>query len=189
LSAPAGGPEFRPLDAATMALAFAADRTDHLNTHILPRLKDGVHVIADRYYLSSLAYQSMDQDLDWLRQVNRNATTPDLTVFLDVPPAVCVERMRAHRWHVELYEDPGTLERVYAQYRTVIGEQRASGERIDEVDGNQPVADVHAAVVRAVTGLVRDVVARNGQPLSRDHDQPRSGEPLTSEEIAARSDG
>ena len=41
----------------TMALLFAADRLDHLESEILPNLLDGVTVISDRYYLSNIAYQ------------------------------------------------------------------------------------------------------------------------------------
>src|SRR5258708_14213568 len=43
---------------ATMALLFASYRADHLQAAVLPRLRDGVIVISDRYDLSSLAYQS-----------------------------------------------------------------------------------------------------------------------------------
>src|SRR5712692_10005996 len=39
-----------PLDEVTMALFFAADRSDHLNSEIVPKLEDGIHVITDRYY-------------------------------------------------------------------------------------------------------------------------------------------
>src|ERR1041384_7780824 len=42
----------------TMALLFAADRLDHLDSLVLPALEDGAVVVSDRYDLSSLAYQS-----------------------------------------------------------------------------------------------------------------------------------
>src|SRR5262245_58804737 len=44
---------------STMALLFAADRLDHLDSEITPALRKGEWVISDRYDLSSLAYQSL----------------------------------------------------------------------------------------------------------------------------------
>ena len=116
-----------------MALFFAADRMDHLNNEVIPKLRDGIHVIADRYYHSSFAYQSVELDLDWIRKINEHALVPDITFFLDVPPPVCIQRMHAQRWHVELYEDLATLEKVRKGYKRIIKEQRLLGERIEEI--------------------------------------------------------
>ena len=46
-----------PLAPETLALLFAADRTDHLAAQVLPALAAGKVVLCDRYVLSSLAYQ------------------------------------------------------------------------------------------------------------------------------------
>src|ERR1700694_1986424 len=65
---PSGGPVGRflrhllsgaaaPVDPEAMALLFAADRRDHLSREVLPYLSRGVHVLCDRYLLSSLVYQ------------------------------------------------------------------------------------------------------------------------------------
>src|SRR5262249_48088738 len=72
---------------ATMALLFAADRMDHLDAEVLPRLKNGIIVISDRYDLSSLAYQSATAPANdpkeakhissWIRDLNRHARRPD----------------------------------------------------------------------------------------------------------------
>src|SRR5260221_218014 len=68
-------------DWTTMALLFASDRMDHLQTEVLPRLRDGVVVISDRYDLSSLAYQTATAPVGdpeqgrrvvgWIRELNR----------------------------------------------------------------------------------------------------------------------
>lgn len=52
----------RPPSSSTMALLFAADRMDHLESEIIPNLVDGVTVLCDRYYYSSIAYQSASDD-------------------------------------------------------------------------------------------------------------------------------
>ena len=50
-----------PVAGDTMALLFAADRVDHLSREVLPALDRGTHVVTDRYYHSSLAYQAIDE--------------------------------------------------------------------------------------------------------------------------------
>src|SRR5207253_8947162 len=111
--------------------------------------------IADRYYLSSLAYQSVDADYQWIKEINKNIVRPDLTIFLDVPPKICVKRMLSQRWHVELYEDLDNLERVRKNFLLAIEKSKTEGERIEIIDGYQPPKDVHKAVVQSVKNFLR----------------------------------
>jgi dTMP kinase len=143
--------DFRPLDEATLALLFAADRMDHLAGEVLPRLERGVAVVCDRYALSSYAYQGLGVDVDWLRALNARARPPDLTVFIDVPTEVGVERMRA-RGVVERYEQRETLVRVRDHFHRLIPALQAEGQRIAVVDGTLPPDAVHAAIVDRVAG-------------------------------------
>ena len=66
-----------PDNDAIIALLFAADRMDHLAIDIVPKLDAGVHVICDRYYLSTFAYQSRSVDLQWLRALHARCIKPD----------------------------------------------------------------------------------------------------------------
>jgi dTMP kinase len=194
LIAPGDQREMRPLDPKTMALFFAADRADHLYNDVVPKLQGGIHVVGDRYYLSSLAYQSLELEDDWLTEINKHAIRPDLTVFLEVPPRVCVKRMQSQRWHVELYEDQSNLERVAERYRAEIGVLQALGEKIEVVDGNQPPAEVHRQVVNVVKEFLKTVSAtENGkQPriqTPKEQLDLMSTSPLTESEIATHSEG
>lgn len=134
-----------------LALAFAADRMDHLETDIIPKVKNGVIVISDRYYLSSYAYQSLDVNLKWLMEVNSKCLKPDMTFLLDVPALICKKRMEKMRWHVELYEETGKLEDVRKGFLTLAEELKKSGENIKIIDGNRPVSEIHKDVRTAVT--------------------------------------
>jgi len=141
---------------AIMALLFAADRTDHLATDITPKLNAGVHVVCDRYYLSTFAYQSRSIDLAWLRTLHARCARPDLTILLDVPPSVCCQRIAQHRWQVELYEQEQILEGVRRRYHEIAELLRREGHdiRIVPGDGGRSIAEVHALVVEQVKPLV-----------------------------------
>lgn len=149
----------------TMALLFAADRLDHLEAEILPNLQDGVSVISDRYDLSSLAYQSAtsEEDADptdtlaWLRALNQQARRPDLTVVLNVPPAVAEQRRRKRGAAAELYEYETLQARLAEAYRDA--ERLVPGDHVRHVDGNRSLDEVSADIAAAVDGF-----RRHGRP-------------------------
>ncbi|MDF2956785.1 MAG: Thymidylate kinase [Candidatus Alkanophagales archaeon MCA70_species_1] len=136
------------VSARTLALLFAADRTQHTET-IKRLINSGVVVISDRYKLSSYAYQSIEVDLDWLRKINEGALTPDVTFVIDVPPAVCMRRLQKERFHTELYEDMETLERVRENYRRLAEEE----ENVIIIDGNRPQDVVNREIFQKIKEL------------------------------------
>lgn len=56
------------VDMKTLQLLFAADRAYHLRAEIEPFLKKGIDVISDRYILSTLAFGSLEEELEWLKE-------------------------------------------------------------------------------------------------------------------------
>jgi len=144
------------MDDKTLALFFAADRLDHLQNILLPHLKKGIHVISDRYYLSSLAYQSLTVDVEWIGQINSQCLIPDLTIMLDVPVAVCKKRMSKERWHVELYEDEDKLEKVRENYLSILRKLQLQGQTIVTLDGNILIKEVHKKVKKLTNQLIKD---------------------------------
>lgn len=148
--------EASPPAEAVLALLFAADRLDHLDNGVLPSLERDVHVVSDRYYLSSLAYQTLDHglDLEWVRQVNARCRRPDLTIFIDVEPEECHRRMVAQGRHLELYEEVSKLRRVRENYLRIIRALSEEGEDIRLLDGSLPVDEVAAHVAQAVAVLI-----------------------------------
>ena len=133
------------LDDRTLALAFAADRVDHLHNPvngIRQHLTAGRWVLCDRYVLSSLAYQgAAGLDPDWLLQINAFALEPDVTVFVDTPPEICIERIHQRSSSLELYDDVHQLRAIHRLYRTWLARGRLTGHLIT-VNGSQTEADV-----------------------------------------------
>jgi dTMP kinase len=150
----------RPPAWNTMALMFAADRLDHLECEILPLLHERISVVCDRYYHSSIAYQSLTSGaggdaagtVKWIREINRHARAPDLTIVLDIPAAVAAERRR-RRPGVEIFDDD-PLQAQLCDFYTQL-ERYFPGERIVHVDSNRAVEAVAADILGHVETLQR----------------------------------
>jgi dTMP kinase len=138
------------LSQSTFGLLFAADRLDHLQREVDPRLAAGVTVVSDRWYHSSLAYQGTGAERDWIAMLNARARKPDLTIFLEVRPEVAAQRRAAAGRIQELFEDIRMQEEVAAGYKATIAELLAQGERIVTIDGEAPLEAVFAAIVKLV---------------------------------------
>lgn len=84
-----------PLDPRSLACLYAGDRIEHVMREIQPALAAGNIVISDRYLLSSLAYQGLDCDVDWIRTLNNFALPWDLCFLIDVPEDIARARREA----------------------------------------------------------------------------------------------
>jgi dTMP kinase len=143
-------------DPHALALLFAADRLDHLAAEVLPRLAAGEDVVSDRFTLSSLAYQSLTTgDAGWVEEINGRARAPDLTILLRVRPRLALGRRRGAGTTPELYEEDAFQRQVARSYERAVASLRACGQRIEVLDGEQPVEAVAAAVARLVAKLRR----------------------------------
>ena len=77
----------------TDALLFAADRSEHVEKVIKPRLEQGYSIISDRYLESSLAYQgAQGLDEQWILTINRCMLNPDITIILQIDPEKSLKR-------------------------------------------------------------------------------------------------
>ena len=138
------------LSQSTFGLLFAADRLDHLQREVEPKLAAGELVVSDRWYHSSLAYQGTGAERDWIAMLNARARRPDLTIFLEVRPEVAAHRRAAAGRVQELFEDLRMQEEVAAGYKATIAELTAQGERIETIDGEASPDQVFAAIVALV---------------------------------------
>ena len=137
---------------ATMALLFAADRMDHVESEIEPFVASGGVIVSDRYDASSLAYQSVSsgaesgEAVEWIRTLNRSVARPDLTMVLDVTrrcPPPRLQRGEA----AQLYEQNEVQRALSVFYRDLA--QHMPDDRIVVIDGGGTIDDVHGRVWRA----------------------------------------
>jgi len=82
---------------STEVFLFAADRSQHVMQIVKPALAEGKFVISDRYVDSSLAFQgAAGMQTEFIQAVNQFAISgvkPDLTIWLDIPVEVTLERL------------------------------------------------------------------------------------------------
>ncbi len=150
----AGPVEGLALDPAALALLFAADRLDHLRREIEPALARGVHVVSDRYVLSSLAYQTLGVAREHVARWNELARAPDLTIFVDVSADVAEGRRQQRGGPAEIFEEHALQRRVREAYRDEAEHLRAAGAPVVIIDGSRPIDAVFADVLRAVETCV-----------------------------------
>jgi dTMP kinase len=89
----------KAMDPTTEILLFSASRAQHVHELIKPLLEQGIVVISDRYYHSTLAYQGYGHglNLETLQMITHFATgglNPDLILLLDVPSKAGLHRRR-----------------------------------------------------------------------------------------------
>jgi dTMP kinase len=142
------------LDPRADALLYAAGRAQHVARVIRPALERGEWVVCARFIDSSLAYQGAGygnepDELSRLQTFATGGLRPDLTILLDVPVEVGLERTRRRKeWNrFEDTEEVAFFERVRAAYLQFADDEP---ERFRIVDGAGSVADSDEAIRNVV---------------------------------------
>ena len=137
------------------ALLFAAARSDHVERLILPALERGAWVICDRFFDSSRAYQGgggglSDADLRDLHRIGSHGLLPELTLLVEVSPAVAAQRLDLR--------DAGNADRIGGRDAAYHARVAASFARLAEeepqrfarIDGDGEAAVVHDRIMAAL---------------------------------------
>ncbi|MEM7218912.1 MAG: dTMP kinase [Pseudomonadota bacterium] len=145
----AGGEAPAPL--AELLLVFAA-RAQHVDTVIRPALDAGRWVLSDRFTDATYAYQGAGRDLPRhaiaeLESLVQGSLRPDLTVYLDLEPAIGFERIRGRELDRFEKERLAFFERVRAGY---LERANAEPERFVIVSAAGTPDEVAAALIAAV---------------------------------------
>ena len=127
--------------AETVALLFAADRNEHLyeeNEGILFHLRKGELVICDRYLFSSLAYQTLACDPEFVFYLNRHFPLPQHLVFLNTPVAVSQQRLTTRSLDgPELYDEREIQQDILSAYERGFLRFPDSDMQLHRLDGSQ----------------------------------------------------
>lgn len=126
------------------ALLFSADRIDHLEREVMPALKNKKIVVSDRYLYSSLAYQgAAGLDLKWIEEINKYAAKPDLTIYIDIPPEVVLQRLKRKKSVMETLHNQQQVRDIYLKL--------VKAHNLCMIDGNEPKGKVAKEILEVVT--------------------------------------
>jgi len=140
-------------------LVLFAARSVHLDTLVRPALARGEWVLCDRFTDATYAYQGAgrgiaDEAIRGLEKAVQRGLHPDLTLLLDLPVEVGLQRAGARRGAAaaDRFEREGTafFERVRARFLEIA---RAEPQRVRVIDAAQSVQDVAAAIAAEVERL------------------------------------
>jgi dTMP kinase len=93
------------LSPRTMSLFYATDFYDQLENRIVPALRAGSVVLADRYIYTPIARDVVrGADPEWLRSLYSKAIVPDAVFYFQVSPRALVDRTLASRQGLDYWE-------------------------------------------------------------------------------------
>ena len=99
------GKKKNSLTPMTFSLLHATDFADRLLYNIIPPLKAGMIVLADRYAYTAFSRDAArGVDRRWVRELYSFAVRPDLAVYFRVPIEVSADRLLARRVKLKFYE-------------------------------------------------------------------------------------
>lgn len=148
------------LTPTTFSLVHATDFADRYERQVLPLLRAGYIVLADRYMYTAFARDSVRGcDPKWVRTLYSFAAVPDIAFFFDTPLNVSLERILGGRPKLKYFEagmDLGLAQdpyesfrlfqgRIYAEYKKMV-----ETEKLTVMNGMLPVEKQQAMVRKYV---------------------------------------
>ena len=142
---------------AELLLIFAA-RAQHIKHVIEPALAQGAWVLSDRFTDATYAYQGGGRNMristiEWLENLVQGSLRPDLTLLLDAPVEIGLERAQK-RAAFDRFESEkiSFFEQVRRAYLLQL---ELHPERIKLIKANQPLVDVQSALINVIHPLLR----------------------------------
>jgi dTMP kinase len=154
------------LSRTTLALFYATDFADQLENLILPALKSGFIVLADRYIYTLMARDMVrGMDESWLKNLYGIAPEPDAVFYLSVEPEELVQRNLSKTATLDYWEsgmDLGfsrDLFDSFLKYQGAMGEafrQLQKTYHFDIIDANRSVSVVNKELRKKISLLLAE---------------------------------
>jgi len=145
---------------STEALLFSADRNDHTE-RMMRWVSEGKVVICDRYFASTVAYQSASlegtrADTEWLLSINSDfIQRADITILLDLDPETSMSRVGTRGEEGSKFERSDFLSQVRAGYLDL-----ADRFGFEVVDASASADEVYARVLAMIEEVIRCIRQR-----------------------------
>jgi dTMP kinase len=152
----------------TFSLLHATDFADRLLYKIIPPLKAGMIVLADRYTYTAFARDvTRGVDRQWVRELYSFAVRPDLSLYFRVPIDVSVDRLLARRVKLKFYEagmDLGWSSNPVESFRLFQGKVLEEYDQLVDEFGLR-VVDASRSITEQQR-LVREMIAEHVKTTS-----------------------
>lgn len=159
----------------SFSLIHAADFASRVHAQILPALRAGSIVLADRYVYTAFARDvTRGVNPDWIRRIYSFAVMPSLALYFRVPLEVSIERLSAGREQLKFYEagqDMGFSNDREESFRIFQSKLLEEYEGLSEefglmtIDATQPIAVQQQQVRRYVEPLIENALEAGGQSV------------------------
>jgi dTMP kinase len=153
------------LSHTTLSLFYATDFADQLENIILPALKAGFMVLADRYIYTLMARDLVrGMDEAWLKNLYGIALMPDAVFYLNVSPEQLVERNFAKKYALDYWEsgmDLGLSRDMFSSFLKYQELMALQFKRLQAiygfhiVDANRPPDEINAELQRKIEAVVK----------------------------------
>ncbi len=135
----------------TEALLMTGSRSQLTHEIIIPNLNKGLHVLADRYSDSTLAYQGGGRqiDIEWLIRLNQFATyniEPNVTFYIDVLPEEALKRKNQEKDRIEMagIELQSRVRNAYLELA------KRFESRYIIIDGHDSIENIHDVIINHI---------------------------------------
>ncbi len=159
------GKDSKMFTPTTFSLIQATDFADRWQNRILPLLKAGAIVLADRFAFTAFARDvTRGVDREWVRNLYSFALKPDIALYFSVSLDIAVERITSARAKIKFYEagmDLGlsdnkiTSFRLFQQMIVDEYEKMVPEFGLIKIDGTLPVQKQQKLVRTVVKGLLK----------------------------------
>ena len=147
------------VDSKTAAYLFAADRCEHIygKDGVIDLLNQGKIVVSDRYFFSSLAYQSVSCGNELPRLLNSQFPLPEILFYFYIDPEISLKRVENRNEKKEIYEKIDYQKKTAALYEEVINEYskpELKGEmKIIKIDASKSIEEISQIIWQNVQGM------------------------------------
>ncbi len=154
------GGEFK-VDEKTNAYLFAADRCQHLYGEggIIELTKKGKIVVSDRYFFSSMAYQSATCGIELPALLNSPFPLPQILFYFVIDPEISLSRVTARNEKKEIYEKIELQRKIADMYEKVISSYEKDSEnnhmKVVRIDATKSIEEIEHIINETIKNEIK----------------------------------
>lgn len=140
------------VDEKTNAYLFAADRCQHIygKDGIIENIQKGKCIVSDRYFFSSMAYQSISCGQELPKLLNSPFPLPEYLFYFQINPEISLGRVNARNEKKEIYEKLDLQQKISNMYEEIISQYEKdaanTGIKIIRIDASKGIDEIAALI-------------------------------------------